>query len=318
MNDLTISGLCSKAFNSQNAYDDHLKSRKHRDSVFKAFGQVKPNAASTSDKKDDSTEVVESANESSPMVASTSSQSLPEAKHAEGSMPSIPPNACLFCTRSFTTLEINLNHMSRNHGFHVPDQAFCSDIPGLLAQIADDISMGNICITCGLGFGGHVTGNESDAQLVKRARKGLDAVRSHMIDKGHTRLPWDTEDQRLRYSDHYDYRSSYPDYVAGRDGSDGEAPEMEIDDAGAGDWEDADDEDIDEDDEVVMDYSAVRRTIRKPMEDDMDYRLAVANGDYELILPSGARVGHRALKGVYKQNIMRKESFSHITNSEID
>ena len=197
--------------------------------------------------------------------------------------------------------------MAHNHGFHIPDESYCKNIPGLLSQIAQDISLGNICITCGHGFGGLVTGEESDADLVRRARKGLDAVRAHMTSKSHTRLRWDTEEQRLRYSDHYDYRSSYPDYVPGEDDEDDlSTPEMEVDEADGEDWEDASDEDIDENDQVVMDYSAVRRKIRKPMEDDLDYRLAVAHGDYELILPSGARVGHRALKGVYKQNVMRE------------
>ena len=293
-----------KHFSSDNAYNDHLKSKRHREAVLKGVASLKIDDLSGKDAPtgttDDSqgTENAQSPAPSMPVDGQSS---------AEKAVTNIPSTSCLFCTRSFNDLDTNLKHMAHNHGFHIPDESYCKDIPGLLSQIAQDISLGNICITCGHGFGGLVTGEESDAELVRRARKGLDSVRAHMTSKAHTRLSWDTEEQRLRYSDHYDYRSSYPDYVPGED-DDGElsTPEMEVDEADGEDWEDASNEDIDENDQVVMDYSAVRRKIRKPMEDDLDYRLAVANGDYELILPSGARVGHRALKGVYKQNVMRE------------
>jgi len=137
----------------------------------------------------------------------------------------------------------------------------------------------------------------------------MGAVRKHMVDKIHCRIPWDTEEQRLEVSDYYDYRSSYPNGGAGEESE--ESSEEDEDEAmveDGADWED-DGSDVDENDEVVMDYSAVRRRKRtkkttKAMDEDMESRLAYGENDYELVLPSGARIGHRALKSVYKQNMM--------------
>jgi pre-60S factor REI1 len=194
--------------------------------------------------------------------------------------------------------------MSANHAFYIPDAVYCVDVPGLLQHIGEDVLLGNICLWCSHGFGGLVTGSESDRELVKRARRGAEAVRKHMVDKGHCRIPWDTENQRLAYSDYYDFTSSYP---AG-EGDDDDEEERDGMDVDAQDWEDEDGSDVDSDDEVVMDYSAIKKKkkTRRPEEEELDYRLAVGEADYELVLPSGTRIGHRALKGVYKQNVMRE------------
>ena len=219
-------------------------------------------------------------------------------------MPTYTPTSCLFCPRSFSSLEVNLKHMSANHAFYIPDAVYCVDVPGLLQHIGEDVLLGNICLWCSHGFGGLVTGSESDRELVKRARRGAEAVRKHMVDKGHCRIPWDTENQRLAYSDYYDFTSSYP---AGQ-GDEEEEEEEDGMDVDAQDWEDEDGSDVDSDDEVVMDYSAIKKKkkTRRPEEEELDYRLAVGEADYELVLPSGTRIGHRALKGVYKQNVMRE------------
>ena len=275
---LTLSiGGRRKSFSSENAQNDHLKSKKHREAVLRGVTNLQVDQLPGKDKSIESSgEETENA-----IHASTSASATPL----------IPENTCLFCPRTFTTLETTLKHMSHNHAFYVPDLSYCIDVPGLLSQLAQDISLGNICIFCGHGFGGLVMGSETDIELVKRARRGLDAVRKHMIDKGHCRIPWDTDDQRLELSDFYDFTSSYPD--AEYEG-DGEA------------WEDEDDSDISESDAVFMDDTAARPKLRTPMDDDLEYRLQIGETDYELVLPNGHRVGHRALKSVYKQNVMRK------------
>ena len=267
-----------------------MKSRKHRESVLNGVKGIQ----------------VDQLAEKRPSIENSHEQvktGLVSRPHASSpiSIPTIAVDSCLFCPRVFNSLETTLNHMSRNHAFYIPDVSYCTDIPGLLTYLAQDISLGNICILCGHGFGGLVTGSETDSELVKRSKKGTEAVRKHMIDKGHCRIPWDTDDQRLELSDYYDYSSSYPD----ANGSKDEGTEMETEE-----WEDEDGSDVDETDEVVMDYSAVRRSTRKPMEEDLGYRLQAGDIEYELVLPNGQRIGHRALKGVYKQNVMREHSYS--------
>ena len=234
-------------------------------------------------------------------AAMPSSAGPAAASTSTSAMPAYEPTSCLFCPRSFSSLEINLKHMSRNHAFYIPDAAYCVNIPGLLKQLGEDILLGNLCTFCGHGFGGAVTGDETDAELVRRAKRGSEAVRKHMVDKNHCRIPWDTEDQRLLYSDHYDYSSTYPDRL----NSDGE---MEVDPEDNEEWSDEDGEEINEDDDVVMDYSAIRRRTKTQMESELDARIMMGEAEYELVLPSGTRIGHRALKGVYKQNVMREQA----------
>lgn len=282
---------CRKAFSSPNAHQDHLKSKKHRENVIKGVNSIRVDRDLSTP-----TSAEEPAQERDAAMAESSTSTSGNA------MPSYTPTSCLFCPRSFSSIEINLKHMSRNHAFYVPDAAYCVNIPGLLQQLGEDVVLGNICVFCGHGFGGSVTGSESDAELVKRARRGAEAVRKHMVDKGHCRIPWDTEQQRLLYSDHYDYSSTYPDAL-------NEFGEKEVDSADEEEWSDADDaEDIDEDDNVVMDYSAIkgRKKTKTLQEAERDARIVMGEADYELVLPSGTRIGHRALKGVYKQNVMRE------------
>uniref|UniRef100_A0A9L0REL3 Cytoplasmic 60S subunit biogenesis factor ZNF622 n=1 Tax=Equus caballus TaxID=9796 RepID=A0A9L0REL3_HORSE len=84
-----------------------------------------------------------------------------------------------------------------------------------------------------------------------------EAVQAHMNDKSHCKLFTDG-DAALEFADFYDFRSSYPDHREG--------------------------EDRDEAEEL-------------PSEKSLEYD----DETMELILPSGARVGHRSLMRYYKQ-----------------
>lgn len=295
---------CAKTFSSENAYQDHLNSKRHREKVLEGVKNMKVEtlmgentAGVTTDSATDSA----AASSNSPQDDSAAvEEDAPAASTSKATAPELTEKSCLFCPRSFSTLETNLKHMANNHAFYIPDLQYCVDIPGLLKQLGQDIALGNICIFCGHGFGGSVTGSESNVELVKRAQRGLEAVRKHMVDKGHCRIPWDTDNERLELSDFYDFTSSY-------DQTDGQAAngEMEVDVQDAAEWEDEDGSDIDETDEVYHDYSAIRKKIRRSDEDALRARMFAGESDYELVLPSGARIGHRALKDVYKANVMR-------------
>ena len=102
----------------------------------------------------------------------------------------------------------------------------------------------------------------------------------------HCKLPWDTEEDRLEFSDFYDFTKSYDDDAPSGKGK-----------GKSTDWEDVEDEEMDGDEEVVSDFSD---------DDDLPKQNGVRYGDsdYELVLPSGKRIGHRALRTIYKQNLM--------------
>lgn len=111
--------------------------------------------------------------------------------------------------------------------------------------------------------------------------KSAEAAREHMIKKRHMRIPYEDEDEKLEISGFYDFSSTYDDVV----------PNTEEGDEGA--WEDVSDEgeakeNDDEDDEDDL----------PPIDKD-----AIYQDGHELVLPSGAVIGHRSMARYYRQNL---------------
>lgn len=197
-----------------------------------------------------------------------------------------------------------MKHMHAQHGFFVPDREYLVDEVGLVRHLAEIIAVWNICITCGLGFGqipsdvGEQDKEKklSDDQRQKQARKGLDAVRKHMCAKNHCKILWDTEEQRLEVSDFYDFSSSWAN-------SNGIGSEAQGESAGNANG-DAEWEDVDEEDDVSE--GDVDVIIDETQTSDHLHQETPKFGDtpFELVLPSGKRIGHRALRSFYKQNLL--------------
>ena len=176
--------------------------------------------------------------------------------------PPISPTSCLFCTATFPSLDDNLSHMSSAHSFFIPDADYLVDITGLITYLVEKVAVGNVCIYCN-GKG--------------RELHTLDAVRKHMIDKGHCKIAYDSEADKLEISDYYDFTSSYPS-------------DMKSDD---NEWEDVDQNDgADQVADGESDGS-------EGLPDD---QLTYGDTEYELVLPSGARVGHRSMRRYYAQS----------------
>jgi pre-60S factor REI1 len=186
--------------------------------------------------------------------------------------------------------------MASSHSFFIPDLEYLKDLSGLISFLGERIAVDNTCIFC-----------------LKKNRefRSVDAVRKHMIDKGHGKIAYDTESERLAVSDFYDFSSSYPTAPGGRGGSFSKrrrvklvVPDAElVEDEG---WEDFDhDEEDGEFDEVVEDGAAEPEELEDEGDsDDGVGESQITYGDtiYELVLPSGARIGHRSLHRYYKQS----------------
>jgi pre-60S factor REI1 len=203
----------------------------------------------------------------------------------------LAPSDCLFCAHASSSLEENLLHMSGTHSFFVPDTDYLVDAPGLLAYLGEKVAVGNVCLYCN-GRG--------------REFRTLDAVRKHMVDKGHCKLAYDTQRDQLEISDYYDFRASYPD-AAPRKSRKLRRPTAVPD---AEEWEDVEDDDGSAD-EVVDASASESGTSDEDEDEDEDEDDAdalpesgITYGDshYELVLPSGARIGHRSLKRYYAQS----------------
>lgn len=176
-----------------------------------------------------------------------------------------PETSCLFCSSSsFTSLEDSVDHMARQHGFFLPEQDYLTDRLGLMKYLADKVCIGNMCLYCNGRGRGFATG---------------EAARKHMIDKSHCKVAYESEEDRLELSDFYDFTSSYP----------------------SAQWEDVSDEDGDAN-------SAVTESDDESDDDDEDgglpdNQVRYGDNEFELVLPSGVRLGHRSLRRYYNQSL---------------
>lgn len=117
-----------------------------------------------------------------------------------------PEHDCLFCQHSSADLEANVEHMTHQHSFFIPDLEYVIDLKGLLAYLGDKISVANLCLYCDV-MGG-------------RAFASMEAARRHMQDKGHTKVAFhETDDSAEEFADYYDYSPSWE--------AAGEAPDEE-------------------------------------------------------------------------------------------
>jgi len=157
--------------------------------------------------------------------------------------------------------------MTKAHGFFIPDIEYLSDLEGLIKYLGEKVSVGNICLHC----------NGKGRQI-----KSLEAVRKHMIDKGHCKIPYDTENEMMEIVDFYDFRSSYPE-------------EQQRKMLEAAERADRGDVEMKEGEEELDDEEYVGTGAR------------LGDDEFELILPSGARLGHRSLNKYYRQNVKPEE-----------
>jgi pre-60S factor REI1 len=189
---------------------------------------------------------------------------------------------CLFCPEVSASLEANLTHMSSKHSFFVPDADYLVDLPGLLTYLGEKVAVGNVCIYC----------NERGREF-----RTLDAVRKHMLDKGHCKIAYDTEDDRLEVSDYYDFTSSYPMATLKKS----QAKAKRTGQSNEEEWEDDSDADFDGVDEVV-EQSASEEDSEEESDLDDDSQVTYGDTEYELVLPNGARIGHRSMRRYYAQS----------------
>ena len=219
--------FCKKKFGSEKSYENHLPSKKHQENVLINPDRENQNVAKSSEKAVEKINIDDEEELEEEMVE--------DDEEWEDVEEAIPVSQCLFCNHKSDSLENNLEHMSVQHSFFIPDVEFVIDIEGLLNYLGERVGQGKICLWCGhLG----------------RQFASTDACQKHMIDKGHYRMFHEGE-VLLEYTDFYDYSSSYPD--------EGDA--------------------------------------------DEEVELNVLNDSgFELVLPSGATIGHRSLNRYYRYN----------------
>lgn len=288
--------ICEKTYTTDNAFKSHLNSKKHRENELKAAKKL--SLQSLEQPALSPVEPTEKgvASALKPVSLTVESDATEEdvnkaidEKIAAASEQQLSLTQCLFCPHpSSSSLEANLEHMAIAHSFFLPDAEYLDDLAGLITYLGEKLAIGNACLYC----------SNSGREF-----RDLAAVRKHMADKGHCKIAYDTEDERLEISDFYDFTTSYPaaqrDRKARRRAQNGENPATEEDE----EWEDdaGEGDDVDEVVDILDEDDS-------DLDDLPDNGISYGDTPYELILPTGVRVGHRKVRGLHpsSQIVLRK------------
>ena len=247
-------------------------------------------------------------------VAPTSAATISE-------LPSDTPIVqCLFCNYESPSFKLNVHHMDKIHGMFIPEQPYLVDLDGLINYLYKKITENHECLYC------------------HRLKNSLSGVQTHMRDKGHCMIAFETEEEMIEVGQFYDFRSSYSDQDDDEDMGEepaeveggvkiglkgtkapetivtGENSDEEMDDADeeVEGWETDDDEAEEPAEEPAQEEetSSARPGVQRRFSLIDSYHpnprspsRAAFSSDYELHLPSGRTAGHRSLARYYRQNL---------------
>ena len=341
-----LCSACQKTYFSENAFRNHLNSQKHRQRVARmqngselgvaedetnsvmssAFSLGEPIDTKSTATQDEAAEQefsamidgIKNANvaESEPLprrpsrphhsahqdkeahpLSPSSDDDDDDGEAQEGTTDAQDPailEKCLFCNFLSDTLLSNISHMKLKHGLFIPEQDFLVDVEGLVRWLHDRVSFLHECLYCGI------------------LRHTTSGIQTHMRDKGHCMIAFDSEEQMVEVGQFYDFTSTYSDQESEEEDADEgvklneksrlgarrEAETLEIEDdlgtadADGGGWE-TDEEESAMDGQEPKKMKGLSSTASQPVFHDED----------GLHLPSGRTVGHRSLAKYFRQNL---------------
>ena len=100
---------------------------------------------------------------------------------------------CLFCNYDSPNLKLNVMHMTKFHGLFIPEQPYLVDLEGLVGYLNEKVNEHHECLFC---------------HKMKTSSAG---VQTHMRDKGHCMIAFDSEEDMIEVGQFYDFRSTYSD-----------------------------------------------------------------------------------------------------------
>ncbi|KAL7318666.1 pre-60S factor rei1 [Mucor circinelloides] len=185
---------CRKTFGSNNQYENHIQSKKHKEVAAKQA--LKQQQQAEQPKKEASVQ----SNAEKPVDLRITEETTEEEMMAMidekiKTAPRLEETDCLFCNHKAETFEDNMTHMTNVHSLFIPDIEYLVDLRGMIRYLGEKITVGNVCIFCN-GKG--------------RGMRSVDAVRKHMNDKGHCKIAYEEDDDAAELVDFYDFSSSYP------------------------------------------------------------------------------------------------------------
>jgi pre-60S factor REI1 len=328
---------CQKTYYSENAYQNHLASKTHRmRETTSSRGSVRDTnsvVGSTADSESrdpvaeaEFEEVVAGMKDTSiqevPAVTRRPSAPGPDEEPRKyhpmspdkPEVPSIPISRCLFCNYDSPNLKLSVMHMAKIHGLFIPEQEFLVDLEGLIGYMQAKIHQNFECLYC------------------HKLRSNAAGIQTHMKDKSHCKIAFETEEEMVEVGQFYDFSSTYSDAEESDTEMDGVKPKQNGGvklDRGAVNgeddgWEtDSSFSSLDTNDLVsVPNDDRTSSYQRLPLHkhhsntDPRPHRTAdgwhshahhhtnaVFYDEHEMHLPSGRVAGHRSLRKYYRQNL---------------
>ena len=287
---------CQKTFFSENSYQNHIKSSKHKQRETRLSREGDDASVLSS-----AFSLGEPVNKTHDNAVSKVTESLRTAtivEHDEDvdmhtGHDEYQPTRCLFCKADSSDIDANVQHMHKSHGMFIPERDYLVDLEGLINYLHRKITENHECLYC------------------HAIRNNADGARTHMRDKGHCMIAFEAEEEQIEIGQYYDFRSTYSDNEDDDDASTSGNGGVKIQgsDGDEDGWETETSASSIEDDE----FSSHRKA---PL---------IYQDEYELHLPSGKSVGHRSLAKYYRQNLhsypTADERASHqlaIENGEMD
>ncbi|KAN0068268.1 C2H2 type zinc-finger (2 copies) domain containing protein [Elaphomyces granulatus] len=277
---------CQKTFYSENSFQNHIKSSKHK----LREARLKP----TEGPVDDASSVISSTfslgepiNRDAAAAVSISGSGVnalanglkainieeDDDEEEDDSEAEFSLLRCLFCGDHSSVLKANVDHMFKIHGMFIPEQDYLVDLEGLIRYLHDKISQNYECLYC---------------HAFKSTAPG---IRRHMRDKGHCMIAFETEEDQIEIGQFYDFSSTYSDNEDEPRRTNVLAENMAMVSSSHAD-----------DDGWETDGSSTSVDSTNNSEAYVGPQ-PVFQTDYELHLPSGRSVGHRSLAKYYRQNL---------------
>ena len=204
-------------------------------------------------------------------------------------IPDINPCQSLFDNTISPTLQENLDYMTQNYSFFLPDTEYLIDLEGLLGYCSEKIRLGRTCLYCQKMF------------------TSYEGCMKHMRDKRHCKILYERGVDQDEFDVFYDFSPANEEFLLG--GRKGKKKGVKKEGAEDVAMEDADGVGEDEEWEDMSDGEEHDTEEDEAEEDDIyaAYQEEIATHGFditplgELIFPDGRIVGHRALSRYYKQ-----------------
>jgi pre-60S factor REI1 len=123
----------------------------------------------------------------------TTQSSTPTTEDTTKGPGDVSPNRCLFCNYDSPTLRLNVMHMTKFHNLFIPEQPYLVDLEGLIGYLQGKVVDQHECLFC------------------HKSKHSASGAQTHMKDKGHCMIAFDSEEDMIEVGQFYDFRSSYSD-----------------------------------------------------------------------------------------------------------